>query len=438
MGLCPEHIAGRDIDDLFSYSTIKYVQIRDRRLGFAKLLLTLGVMGYVGLYELWYQGLYLERSPLTGTCRFTLQQPTVHSCDPTDPGCLNDYGDPKAASYCAQSPLPYAGRKRECEFYENVGAQHQGTSSLLVATRITTLEQVLVCNASHGPDTCPVVYEQTSNTSRYVMAAERFTVLVDHSVLATGISHLKGRSSDLKGRLFVKKASSLCEKYGGSKDMRGLTRTSAAPCYVKPNATSRGLDFFSLDVLLRADDVSLDEINYGGETFRETGASLILEIHYENFRGWPGLGEIYYSYTPMVVAGSSYKIYDAVYETYRTSRHLLNQHGIYVEAVQGGELRGFSFNALLIQLTTSLTLFATAKVLTDFLAVYLLPDRRHYAGYMYEQTPDFGDLRHAQEERERRLLGNIQASALHLGDADAAPDHTRRSADGAITDWHDA
>ena len=140
-----------------------------------------------------------------------------------------------------------------------------------------------------------------------------------------------------------------------------------------------------------------------------------------------------------VTFGGPFAVYRlAVYETYRTSRHLLNQHGIYVEAVQGGELRGFSFNALLIQLTTSLTLFATAKVLTDFLAVYLLPDRRHYAGYMYEQTPDFGDLRHAQEERERRLLGNIQASALHLGDADAAPDHTRRSADGAITDWHDA
>ena len=90
--VCPSHLFGRDVDDVFSYSTIKYVQIRDRRLGLTKLLLTLAVSGYVGLYSLWYEGLYLEKSPLTGACRFTLQQPTQGDCDPTDPGCLNDYG----------------------------------------------------------------------------------------------------------------------------------------------------------------------------------------------------------------------------------------------------------------------------------------------------------------------------------------------------------
>ena len=56
-----------------------------------------------------------------------------------------------------------------------------------------------------------------------------------------------------------------------------------------------GLDYFSLDVLLAAADASLDDVNYNGETYRETGASLILEINYENFRGWTGLGSIFYS-----------------------------------------------------------------------------------------------------------------------------------------------
>ena len=193
-------------------------------------------------------------------------------------------------------------------------------------------------------------------------------------------------------------------------------------------------------MLLRADDVSLDDVSYDGKTYRETGASLIFEITYQNFRGWPGVGEIFYSYTPMVVRGSSYKYYDAIYAEYRERRHLLNQHGIYVEAVQGGELRGFSFNNLLIQLTTSLTLFATATVLTDFLAIYVLPDRNHYNDYKYEVTPDFSDMRHELEERERGLLaGQIQASDLYRppDDPDAAPDPARRSADGAITDWHE-
>ncbi|KAH8069010.1 ATP P2X receptor [Aureococcus anophagefferens] len=417
--VCPSHLFGRDVDDVFSYSTIKYVQIRDRRLGLTKLLLTLAVSGYVGLYSLWYEGFYLEKSPLTGACRFTLQQPTQGNCDPTDPGCLNDYGSPADAPYCAQSALPYAGNKRTCEFYEQIGAQQTMDSSLLVSTRITTLEQRLVCNATHGPATCPQVYDVASERTNYVMAAERFTVLIDHSVLATSIRHLQGTSSALSGRLYVKKSHALCEEYGGSVTMRGLVETKTAPCYIRPNTTSRGLDFFSLDVLLRADDVSLDDVSYDGKTYRETGASLIFEITYQNFRGWPGVGEIFYSYTPMVVRGSSYKYYDAIYAEYRERRHLLNQHGIYVEAVQGGELRGrgFSFNNLLIQLTTSLTLFATATVLTDFLAIYVLPDRNHYNDYKYE----------------------IQASDLYRppDDPDAAPDPARRSADGAITDWHD-
>lgn len=94
------------------------------------------------------------------------------------------------------------------------------------------------------------------------------------------------------------------------------------------------------------------------ETYRETGASLILNIVYQNFRNWHGEGSIVYSYEPIVVHGSSYKVYEAIYADYRSARTLLNKHGIFVQAAQGGVLRGFSFNNLLVQLTTSLTLFA--------------------------------------------------------------------------------
>ena len=103
----PETLFGRDIDDLFSYPTIKYVNIRDRRLGLVKWLLSVFVCLYVGLYSLWYNGLYLESSALTGACRFTLQQPTVGDCDPTKAGCFNDYGRPADARYCSQSGAAY-------------------------------------------------------------------------------------------------------------------------------------------------------------------------------------------------------------------------------------------------------------------------------------------------------------------------------------------
>jgi hypothetical protein len=41
-------------------------------------------------------------------------------------------------------------------------------------------------------------------------------------------------------------------------------------------------------------------------------------------------------------------------------------------------LREFNFNTLLIQLTTSLTLLAAATVITDLVALYLLPDSEVY------------------------------------------------------------
>ena len=93
----------------------------------------------------------------------------------------------------------------------------------------------------------------------------RFTVLVDHSVLATSIKHLQGTSSQLDGRLYVKKSKRLCRDFSASTDMRGLYETTSPPCYIKPNETTRGLDYFSLDVLLAAAGASLDDVNYGGE-----------------------------------------------------------------------------------------------------------------------------------------------------------------------------
>jgi len=61
---------------------------------------------------------------------------------------------------------------------------------------------------------------------------------------------------------------------------------------------------------------------------------------------------------------------------FHQSRTLLNKHGVFIEAVQGGQIGLFNFNTLLIQLTTSLALLATATVLTDMMALYVMPDAK--------------------------------------------------------------
>ena len=138
---------------------------------------------------------------------------------------------------------------------------------------------------------------------------DSFTILADHSVLVETLGISK-TSSQLNGMLYVANNNDLCKSESTARtDPHGHkgTYTNEAPCYVKPETTSRNLDYISLGTLLAAADISLDDVNYNGETYRETGATMILEINYDNFYDWSGVGDITYIYTPTVVAQSSWK-----------------------------------------------------------------------------------------------------------------------------------
>ena len=140
MPCIPETVCGTDSDLLFSYPTIKYVRILDARLGLFKYAVTLLIIVYIGIYQLWYSGLYLEQNGVTGAVRFTLQQPTVNSCDPTDRGCKNEFSSILSLPYCEQAAGgagAYDGSVWPCEFYENIGTQVVMDKSILMTTRFT-------------------------------------------------------------------------------------------------------------------------------------------------------------------------------------------------------------------------------------------------------------------------------------------------------------
>ena len=77
MPCLPETIFGQSIDDVFAYPTVKFVKIRDRRLGLFKFLLTIVIALVIVLYQFWFQGLWYATTTVSGTVRFSLQQPTV-------------------------------------------------------------------------------------------------------------------------------------------------------------------------------------------------------------------------------------------------------------------------------------------------------------------------------------------------------------------------
>ena len=87
---------------------------------------------------------------------------------------------------------------------------------------------------------------------------------------------------------------------------------------------------------MQAAGSSLDDANYNGQTYRDTGVAIILQIVYDNFVNWKGVQNIYYYYQPVISSGSSYKYYDPEYSNYRTVRKLVNIHGAFIEAVKLG------------------------------------------------------------------------------------------------------
>ena len=435
MRLLPETLFGRDIDDVFAYPTSKNVRIRDARLGILKHLLTIGILLYVILEVLWDQGYAYELTTVSGTARFQLLQPTVQpgctdpsscSCDTADdPGCENDFTSVRAGSYCAQAAPPYNtsydGEKLPCRFFESAGAGVTRNGAILVSTRVTTYEQVL--NESNS-DTCPILYTTTSKDEAYVNDIGRFTVLIDHSIVPDNLdlTNIGGKQSvpgqidtsassgDIKGALHVPKNHWLCKHHEGTEQVHGGKRKTDAPCYIKPNTTAANLDFFSLDVLMQAADSDLDALNPAKagahpQTYRQSGAIVLLNIVYSNYRdpGWTGKRKIEYFYWPVLVKGSTYKDVEPVYREYRTQRTLLDRHGIYISAIQGGGLHAFSSNNVIIQLTAAAAMLGAATVLTDLLALYVMPQKEHYTRYMFEDTEDFSDLRATGVQQDQSL-----------------------------------
>ena len=421
----PETLFGRDIDDVFAYPTSKNVRIRDARLGIVKHVLTFGILLYVILGVLWHDGRAYDFTTVSGTVRFSLQPPTVPlGCSTEDPGCVNDFTSVLEGSYCEQAVAPYntsyKGKKLPCRFYEQYGAGVTQNGAILVSTRITTYEQVL--NESNS-DTCPILYNNIGDPDEgYVNDIGRFTVLIDHSIVPDtyeltermgGQLHQSTASSEMHGKLWVAKKDRLCKDHNGKTTLHGGKSTDQAPCYIAPSLTPQHQDYFSLDVLLGAADsaANLDDLNpirgKTGQTYRESGAILLLNIVYSNYRDFAGQRKIQYYYMPILVKGSTYKDVEPVYKEYRARRTLVDRHGIYISAVQGGGLHGFSANNIIIQLTAAGAMLSVATVLTDMLALYVLPQKAHYTRYMFEDTEDFSDLR-ATEVQQDQSLATIQ------------------------------
>ena len=169
-------------------------------------------------------------------------------------------------------------------------------------------------------------------------------------------------------------------------------------------------DVFTIDTLMKAAGVDLDKPSYEGssKTTRYEGSIINLAVTYNNIEPWHwGTVPMNYYYNISRQNDSKYKDTTITYQSTPvktesaekiTRREMFVKRGLYFRYIATGFVGDTSFFSVLLTLTTSLTLFAVATTVTDFLMTYVLPERNLYYACKYEETDDFSDVRDAIKE----------------------------------------
>ncbi|PRP75371.1 P2X receptor [Planoprotostelium fungivorum] len=346
-------------NSILSYSTVKIIKIADWRLGILHYTFMLGILLYVFLYQVWFKRGYMAFDIPNGAVRATLQAPTT-------PLALDQM------SYCSQSgntsTLP-------CAYMSGPFPAGQ-TSPLFITSRTKHYQRDLMAlglSCSNDvillkPLTNLITWSQvqtdvnclmnlndpTLNVTRaYVADLERYTLAIDHVAYALKIDYV-GKSSEMAGVWTMK---------DGSKwDAQELS-------------DGRVYDIITVDDLLSLAGIdSLDSpsgVKGSKNSLRYDGVQLIVIIKYVNSQS--NATNIAYQYSVAAISGVDTTRFDG-----DTPSTAVNRHGISIAFVQSGQIGVFNFPALLGSIVSGLVLTGAATTIVDILAIYVLPQKKHY------------------------------------------------------------
>jgi len=158
-------------------------------------------------------------------------------------------------------------------------------------------------------------------------------------------------------------------------------------------------DMFKIGKLMELGHMDLDnDFNIDGMSTRMAGTIMEVEIIYENmmpFLSSFGQSQIQYTYRikekklPYMSREYLAPVQPAEYPEKRT---IVWQGGLLIVFSVSGQFGFFSVVYLIIMLTTSLALLATAHKITDVISIYVHPRRRNYFHLKYDVSPDFSDM----------------------------------------------
>jgi len=164
--------------------------------------------------------------------------------------------------------------------------------------------------------------------------------------------------------------------------------------------------------MLRAAGVDLDAPSQvtPTESQRYSGIVLSVMIEYDNI--WSFDAESYrYRILPEILMKSEYKVEDYIdFQSVRfpgignnnnetpAQSLVLDRHGVRMVFALTGRVGVFDGQQLLINLASSLGLFAVAQLVADMIMKYFMPHKDAYRKYKFLETEDFSDYRDALKQ----------------------------------------
>jgi hypothetical protein len=167
---------------------------------------------------------------------------------------------------------------------------------------------------------------------------------------------------------------------------------------------------------------------------------VVVKIAYDNTRPWGASGDPGYVYELSAIPHTSYKS-ESIHWADRPApppahdsltsstgnrgkvRQVVDLHGILFVVEFGGRFGAFNTTTLLLLLTTSLSLLAVAGLVTEYIMLYLLKQRRLYSRAKYEEhaKSDFqsGRLPGPMGRSANASLLNAEEDGISIGEAGA-------------------
>jgi hypothetical protein len=390
MGCCTRLIG--DPDEAFSYNTFRVVRIRDRYLGFLRFILMLLIFVYIVIKVLVIDKGYRIHDTPIGFVRTSIMMPaggvdfTKYTFCPNSP-------DHSKWPFPAEADFP-------CHVWDadSIVYPADEVNSIFVTTRVTESKNHYNCGQQNTKDDpvvenhCENPYVEDDSTIYLLAGVTDYTLGVQHSFYSDlAQKSIVGNSKSYAGRLL---------------DQQGNTISEFLP-------QSQGdiPDVMSVGQLLTAAGADIADPSRSPDSSQYySGMVLIVLVHYSNDP------HIHYEYRARAVPAADYKLYEVRYDgLVRGNRITYKRAGPKIIFMVTGDMVQFSFQTMLIQLCSALGLLSLATMAVEYVMLYVMPLRKHYAKEKFQDTDDFSHLRSQGQHRQTRAdMNDLNATLIDI------------------------